>query len=393
MNYKCRPVWIEINVDAISHNIKEIKKYIGEKCEVIAVIKDDAYGHGAVEVARNVIAAGAKYLAVATVDEGIELREHQIKIPILILGYTGRSQIKEAVDHNLSMTVYLKEIAQEISVYALIKNKVAKVHVKVNTGMNRIGILPNDAFEFISFLQSLDGIQIEGIFTHYASAHQEDKTVANIQYNKFLNIVNDIKKNIKEPIIVHSANSGGTMDMSYAHFDAVRPGRLIYGLYPYPEVEKTLELQPALSVRAEVIQIYKIKAGEGVGYDGIFKPKQDTYIATLPLGFTDGIVSKRTINRISVILKGKKRPVVAVAADMCMINIGPSLDDISIGDTVTLLGEQDNITIPVDDIAIPSEQSLGGVLDHLSRRIPRIYLKDKKPYLLKNPFEKYIVLD
>lgn len=392
MKYRCRPVWIEIDINAIIHNIGEIKNYIGEQKEIIGVIKGDAYGHGAVEVARKLISAGVNYLAVATVDEGVELRENQINVPILILGYTGKSQITDAIDHNLDITIYLKEIAQEISSYVQNKNKEVKVHIKVNTGMNRIGILPKDTLDFIVFLQSLKGIKVEGIFTHFASAAQNDKTEANIQFKKFLNVVNDMKEIIKKPIIVHAANSGATMDMPYAHFDAVRPGRLIYGLYPYPEVKKVLNLKPALSVRTEIIQINRIEAEEGVGYEAVFTPKRDTYVATLPLGFTDGIVSRRTVNKISVIIRGKKRKVVAVCADMCMVDLGPILDSTSIGDPVTLVGNQDNITISIEDIATPSEQSLGGVLYHLSRRLPRIYLKNQNPYLLKNPFEKYIAL-
>jgi len=393
LEYNYRPVWVEIDIDKITHNIAEIQRHIGSQKGIIGVIKGDAYGHGAVEIARNIISGGVKCLAVATVEEAIELREHQIKIPILVLGYTGTLQIKEAIDYDLSMNVYLKENAQFISDYALEKKKVARVHVKINTGMNRIGILPEKSLEFIKFLKSLRGIQIEGIFTHFASAAQKDKTDANKQYNIFSEVVENIKKILENPIIIHAANSGATMDMPYAHFDAVRPGRLIYGLYPYSKVKKTLLLKPALSVRAKIIQINRVRAGEGVGYEGIFRPKQDTYTATLPLGFTDGIVSKRTINQISVILKGVKRPVVAVCADMCMINVGPDLEDISIGDVVTLLGEQDGLNIPVEDIAISSEQSLGGVLYHLSRRLPRFYQKNNNTYLLKNPFEKYITIE
>jgi len=391
--YDCRPVWVEIDRDAIIQNVNEIKRHIGSQKEIIGVIKGDAYGHGVVEVARNIISAGVKYLAVATVEEGIELREHQIKAPVLILGYTGGLQVRKAIDHNLIMTVYLKEAAEDISKYALEKSKLAKVHIKVNTGMNRIGILPEKSLEFTKFLKSLRGIKIEGVFTHFASAAQKDKTDAYKQYKIFIEVVESIKKIIENPLLIHAANSGATMDMPYTHFDAVRPGRLIYGLYPYPEVKKSLLLKPALSVRAKIIQINRVRAGEGVGYEGIFKSKQDTFTATLPLGFTDGIVSRRTVNQISVILKGLKRPVVAVCADMCMINVGPDLEEISIGDVVTLLGEQDNLIIPIENIAEVSKQSIGGVLSHLSRRLPRIYSKNGNPYLIKDPFEKYIALD
>lgn len=385
MKYNCRPAWIEVNIDSILQNLKEIRMYIGKQRGIIGVIKGNAYGHGAVEVAKQIISAGVKYLAVATVDEGIELREHLIKVPILVLGYTGKSQIKDAVDHNLCMTLYLEEIAREISKYAQEKEVTSKVHIKINTGLNRIGILPKDTIDFIKFIQLLKGIKIEGIFTQFASADQQDQTDKHYQFEIFENLVNTIKNVINEPIIIHATNSGATIGMPYAHFNAVRPGRLLYGLYPYPEVEETLQLKSTLSVRAEIVQINKIKAGEGVGYKSVFRPKQDTFTATLPLGFTDGVVSKRTVNKISVIVAGKKRKVVAVCADMCMINLGSSLNNISIGDIVTLIGKQENIEITIDEIATLSEQNLGGILSHLSRRLPRIYLKNKKPYLMVTP--------
>lgn len=389
-----RSSWIEIDVDAIIHNIKEIKRYIGKEKEIIGVIKGDAYGHGAVEIAKQIIPVGVKYLAVATVDEGIELREHGIEVPILILGYVGESQLMDLVDYNLSCALYIKEIAKDLSSYALKKGKIAKVHLKINTGMNRIGILPEKAIDFLDLLNSLKGLQIEGIFTHFASAAKKDKTDADKQFEKFNNLIEKVKDLIKEPIIIHCANSGATMDMPYAHFDAIRPGRLIYGLYPYPEVGKVIQLRPAIAVRSEVAQINEINSCEGVGYEGIFKPKQKTYVATLPIGLYDGIFSGRTANKISVIVNSEKKKVVAVCADMCMIDLGPSNPNVSVGDVVTLIGKQDGAEIAIDEIAAPSEQALGGgVLYHLSRRLPRVYLKNSQPYLVKKPFEKYVNLN
>lgn len=388
-SYSCRPAWVEIDCDKIVHNVNEIKRHIGAQTNIIGVIKGDAYGHGSVEIARVLIEEGVPYLAVATIDEGIELRENQIDVPILILGYTCKDQIKEALHYNLSTALFNKEIAQNLSSYAIENNMIAKVHIKINSGMNRVGIRPEEISDFINFLKSLKGIRIEGIFTHFASAAQEDKTDADIQYRKFQQVLQRMKNEIREPFIVHTANSGATMEMSYSHFDAVRPGRLLYGLYPYPDVKKVLYLKPALSVRAKVIQINKIKVGEGVGYEGIFRPDYDTYTAVLPLGFTDGIVSRRTVGKISVVLKGKKRKVIAVCADMCMIDIGPTLDGISVEDMVTLVGEQENQTISVEEIAEPSGESLGGVFTLLNRRLPRIYFKNNKPYLIRKPFEKY----
>jgi len=388
-----RPSWIEIDINAIIHNIKQIKRHIGKEKEIIGVIKGDAYGHGAVEIAKKIIPVGVKYLAVATVDEGIELREHGIEVPILILGYVGESQLMDLLDYNLSCALYIEEIAKTLSSYALKNGKIAKVHLKINTGLNRIGILPEKAINFLNLINSLKGLKIAGIFTHFASAAQKDKTDADRQFEKFNNLIKKVKNLIKEPIIIHAANSAATMDMPYAHFDAVRPGKLIFGLYPYPEVERVIKLRPGIAVRSEIAQINEISPGEGVGYEGIFKPKQKTYIAVLPIGFIDGIVSRRTINKISVIVNGEKKKVVAVCADMCMIDLGPSNSNASVGDLVTFIGRQDGAEISIDEIATSSEQTLSEVLGNLSRRLPRVYLKNSQPYLVKKPFEKYVNLN
>lgn len=395
MKKNWRPSWIEVDVDGILYNIREIKRYIGSQKEIIGVIKGDAYGHGAVEIAKQIILAGVKYLAVATIDEGIELRDHQIEVPILVLGYVEQSQLSDIVDYDLSSACYLKGIARELSLCALKKNKIAKVHLKINTGLNRIGILPEKALDFLKFIQLLKGLKIEGIFTHFAWSEQKDKTEANRQFEKFNHLVKKIKKLITEPIIIHAADSGATMDMPYAHFDAVRPGGLIYGLYPYPGVKKVIRLRTGIiAVRSEIAQINEIKSGEGVGYNWVFRPKQKTYVATLPIGSNDGIVPRRrgTENKISVIINGEKKKLVAVCADMCMVDLGPSHSNISVGDIVTLLGKQDRVEITINEIAMVSKETLAGVLRNLSRRLPRVYLKSGKPYLVKKPFEKYVNL-
>jgi len=389
MRRSWRSSWIEIDTDAIVHNINEIKTYIGKEKEIIGVIKDNAYGHGAVEVAKQIISAGVKYLAVATVDEAIELRKYNIRVPILILGYVGKCQIMDIVNYNLSCSLYLEEIAKELSLYALKRDKIAKVHIKINTGMNRIGILPANAVDFLNLIHSLKGLKVEGIFTHFASAAQKDKTFANKQFEIFNNLMKDLKNNIYEPIIIHTANSGATMDMPYSHFTAVRPGRLIYGLYPYPEVEKVIQLRPAMAVRSEIAQINKVNPGEGVGYNGVFRPVQKTHVAILPIGFGDSLVTKRIANKISVIVNGAKKKVVSICADMCWVDLDSSNPNISIGDIVTLIGKQDTEEISIDEFASNSEQSLGELLCPINRRLPRVYLKNDKPYLVQKPFGRF----
>jgi len=368
-----RPAWVEVNIDAIQHNIQEVQRLIGKNIDIIGVIKGDAYGHGAVEMARQLSNFGVKRLAVATVDEGVELRENGVTIPVLVLGYTGISQLAAAVEHDLSMTLHLKEMAEKISDIARHRNKIAKVHIKVNTGMNRIGILPGEAKDFFLSVQEMAGLKIEGIFTHFASAGQKDKTDANRQLKLFKEVIAGIKEISKEEFIVHTANSGATMEMPDAYFDAVRPGRLIYGLYPYPKVKKVIHLQPALQVKCEIAQINQIPAGEGVGYEAIFRPSHQTTTATLPIGFTDGVVSKRTIDQILVIIGGQKRKVVAVCADMCMVDLGSNPTHAQPGDMVTLIGTQDGETITVDEIALSLKTINYEVVSTITDRTERIY--------------------
>lgn len=396
MKKNWRHSWLEVDINKILYNVKEIKKYIGSEKEIIGVIKGDAYGHGAVEIARQIIQAGVKILAVATVDEGIELREYQIKVPIIVLGYVGEGQLSDLIDNDLSSAIYLKEMTKKLSLYALKKKKLASVHLKINVGLNRIGILPEKALDFLIFVKSLKGLKIDGIFTQFSSSVQEDKIEANRQFHVFINLANKMKELIPEKMITHSASSNVIIDMPYAHLDAVRPGALMYGLNPNYKKKELIHLHTGtLSIKSEIAQISKINPGQGVGYQLIFRPKQETYIATLPIGSTDGIFPKQKEieNRFSVITKEGKKNVVAVCQDMCMVNLGSTTPNLSIGDTVTLLGKQDKMVITVDEIAEASGVTVRGVLTNLSRRLPIVYFKNRKPYLIRKPFGKYVSLN
>ena len=377
-----RPAWVEVDLDAIDYNVCQIKNYIGKNTQIIAVLKGNAYGHGAVEVAKQVVSSGIEKIAVALVDEAIELRKSNITVPILVLGYLHKYQIPAVVDYDIISTVYMKETAISLNRIAKEKNKIIPIHLKVNTGLNRIGLRPNDVIDFFHFVNELEYVKITGIFSHFAFAAQKDKTDANKQYMIFEELLKKMKKLGLDYGDAHLSNSAATMEMKHAYLRAVRTGRVIYGLLPYPEVEKTINLKPALQVKCRVAFINEVNPGETVGYSGEYKVEKRTRIATLPVGFTDGIISKSITGKCSVIVGGELKKVVAVCADMCMIDLGIKCKSVKIGDEVVIIGRQGTKQLILDDFAGPLNTSIGEVTARINHRLPRIYLKNSKPYLV-----------
>lgn len=377
-----RPAWVEVDLDAIDHNVRQVKHHIGSDKEIMAVLKGNAYGHGAVEIAKQLVISGVKAIAVALVDEAIELREAGITIPILVLGYLHEYQIPAVVDYDLTSTVYLKETAAFLNKIAKEKNKILPFHLKVNTGFNRIGLRPNDVIDFFHFVSQLQNIKITGIFSHFAFAAQKDKTNANKQFKLFKELLGKMEQLGLKYGDAHIANSAATMEMEYAHLGMVRTGRAIYGLLPYPEVEKTINLKPALQIKCRIAFINEVNPGETVGYSGEYKVTKKTKIATLPFGFTDGIISKSIAGKCFVIINTELKKIVSVCADMCMADLGMECQSVMIGDEVVVVGNQNGKQLTLDDFANPLNTSIGEVAARISRRLPRVYLKKSKPYLV-----------
>jgi alanine racemase len=379
-NQFLRPVWAEINLDNIAHNISEVVKAAGETgSEVMAVVKADGYGHGAYHVAKTALSVGATRLAVATLDEAVNLRKRGILEPIMIMGYTPSEHFSKIVEYNIIQTVFTQSMATFLSDNALNKGVKADVHIKVDTGMGRIGFLPNEkSIDEITEIAKLPGINIEGIFTHFSSADEEDKTYTKGQLQKF----DWFKKRLEEKgisiPIKHAANSAGIIDVKESYFNLLRPGIMIYGLYPSKEVDKdTIKLKEALSLKTRIGFIKEVPEETYISYSRTYKTDRKQLIASLPIGYADGY-SRQLSSKGEAIVKGEKTKVLGrVCMDQTMIDV-TDIPGVSIGDEVVLYGSQMGKTITIDSVAEKVGTINYEIVCMVSRRVPRVYIKDGK---------------
>lgn len=384
MDVNIRPVWAEVNLDNIINNIKEIKKNINGE-EIIAVVKANAYGHGAVDVAPVLIENGADRLAVAMLSEALELREAGIKVPILILGYTDVAFSEMLINNDIEQTVYSLDYAKELSKKAEALGKVAKIHIAVDTGMGRIGFLPNEkSVEEVVEISKLSNLRITGIFTHFSNADEQDKGYAHNQIEKFNSFINEIEKREVNLGLKHISNSASIIDIEDAHYNAIRPGIILYGYYPSDYINKDkLKLMPALSLKCQVIHVKELPKGEYIGYGRKFRTERDSVIATLPIGYADGYV-RGLYEKAHVIINGKLAPVVGkICMDQCMVDV-TDIGPVKVGDEVVLLGEDNGVKNNADDMAKMLDTINYEILCMIGRRVPRIYIKDGKMVNVRN---------
>jgi len=368
------PVWAEISLEAISHNMREVRRLIAPGTKIMAVVKANAYGHGAVKVAPLVLKEGAAYLSVARVKEGITLREAGIAAPILILGYTPFTQFKELMAYDLAQTIYTQEMAAVLALEAAKQKKRVNIHLKIDTGMGRLGFLPiRKTLKEILNIATLPYLEIEGIFTHLASADEKNKNEAVSQMVKYWQFIEDLKKEGLEIPLKHCANSAAVIDLPQTHLNMVRPGIMIYGLYPSKEVNTNrLNLRPAMSFKARIAQVKKVPAGFKVSYGSDWSAPKPTVIATLPVGYADGY-SRLLSSRGQVLIHGRRAPVVGrVCMDMCMVDVG-HIPDVYPGEEAVLFGTQKGASLPAEELA-----SLMGTINYevvclVSDRVPRVY--------------------
>lgn len=359
-----RPVWAEIDLDRLAHNIKEVKKVVSDKTLITAVIKADGYGHGAKIIGKILLENGADRFAVATFSEAMELRMAYPETPILVLGYTMNEDFEMAEKNNIILTIFDYEQAE------LINDRFSKtkIHIKINTGMNRLGFRPeSEALKSVFMMKELD---IEGIFTHFAKADEKDKTFTHRQVEKFeiaLKVASDLERDIP---IKHVANSAAIIDFPEYQYDMVRAGIMLYGLYPSDEVNiDKVDLKQVMSLKARVAMINELKKGEGVSYGQIFKTDQPRKIATLPIGYADGFTRLLT-NKTEVAFGQKKAKVVGrICMDQCMIDAEGL--DIEKNDVVELFGD----VITIDSIAKLIETINYEIVCMISKRIPRSYMQ------------------
>lgn len=379
-----RPVWAEINLDTIATNTKNIKKLVGDK-ELIAIVKADCYGHGAVDVVPTLLENGASRLAVAMLTEAIELRENNINAPIVILGYTPLYLGEELINYDIEQTVYDLDYAKELSKIALSFNKKAKIHIAIDTGMGRIGFLPgDDTVKTINEVYNLEGLEVLGIYSHFSTSDEKDKSYANEQLFKFKKVMADLKALGIEIPLKHISNSGAIIDMPETYLNGVRPGIILYGYYPSKEVSNdNLSVKPALTLKAKVAHVKELHKDMYISYGKTFKTNKKTIVATLPIGYGDGYPRALSENA-KVIVNGKFASILGrICMDQCMIDV-TDIENIKTGDEVIILGGEGDLKFNADDMA----EALGTInyeiLCRIKSRIPRVYIKNKEVFKVRN---------
>ncbi|HRU52350.1 MAG TPA: alanine racemase [Planctomycetota bacterium] len=368
--------WVEIDLDALEFNIKQIQRKIGNNVKIAAVVKADAYGHGAREIAGTLLETGAFQLAVSSINEALELRPLYANIDILILGNITEDYISQAIQCNLQQTVTLHIQALQISKIAEILKKTAYIHIKIDTGMSRLGFpVSEQTIKEIIHISKLPYVKIVGIFSHFATADDENKSFTHLQFDRFQWVIQQLEQNRVNIPFRHIANSAAILEFPETYLNMVRPGIILYGIYPDPSVHhKNFNLRPVMTFKAKIIHIKKLDKDCGVSYGQKYIAKKGTTIATIPVGYADGY-SRLLSGKTQMLYRNRIVPVIGtICMDQCMIDI-TGIPDPHLGDEVVLFGTQGNHEITVDHLA-----SLYGTISYeitsgISRRVPRIYWK------------------
>lgn len=369
MNSNGYTAWLEIDLEIIRQNVRELQHI--SQAEVMAIVKANGYGHGAAEIARATVEAGATWLGVARLEEGIALRRSGLNCHILVLGYTSPDRVAEAINNNICLTIYDPQIGEAYAEQAESLGGGLRLHIKVDTGMGRLGISPETALQFIENISRRPKLTIEGIFTHFARADEPQAPTTGVQLALFDQLLSGLRRDGIAPRYIHSANSAAILNYPQAHYDLVRPGIALYGFQPSPETSLPRGIRPALTWKTRLTSVRTFPAGHGISYGHIYHTRGEERIGSIAIGYADGY---RRVDGNVVLVRGKRVPVVGrVCMDQCMLQ----LDDVpeaTIGDEVVLLGGQGNEYISAEELA-----ELWGTFNYevicgLSARLPRVYL-------------------
>ncbi len=379
-------IWAEVDLDAIAHNVRALRRITNPDARLMAVVKANAYGHGAPEVTRRALENGADVLGVARLNEGIELRNAGFDAPILIFGYTPPVLAKKLVEFDLTQTVWSYQTAEALSA-AVPFGKPINVHLKVDSGMGRLGLLPDcrrlpalgadstmNALREVESIARLPGLRLEGVYTHFASADSADKSYALKQFEIFVEFLDELRKAGIDIPVRHAANSAAMIDLPETHLDLVRPGISIYGLYPSDEVDKRrIQLKPAMTLKARVVHLKKVPAGFKISYGMTYETQAPTTIASVPVGYADGF-SRLLSSRGHMLVGGRRVPIVGrVCMDQTMLDVG-HVPNVELEDEVVVFGRQGDALISVDEIAASLNTINYEIVSALTARIPIIYL-------------------
>jgi len=372
-----RPTWLEIDQAMLQNNTQQLRAIIGPNCMLMAVIKANAYGHGAADVARIVSNAGASYLAVASLSEAIELRSQAIHDPILVLGYTPPWLADQAVAHNVTLTVYDLALSQALSEACTGNASTAPVHIKVNTGMNRLGLAPDGVNDFIAQLHAFSGLVVEGIFTHFSSADLADKAYTYEQLARFNQLIDELKQRNICPPLAHVANSAAilTVPESYHHFQMARSGIALYGMHPdTDETPLPAGFQPVLQWKALVAQVQTLRTGESVSYGREFIAPHEMSIAILPVGYADGF-PRKPHHWGSVLIHGQHASIIGrVCMDQTVVDVTHIDRPVQQGDEVVLIGRQGANQVWAEEIGQRLDTINYDVTSRILDRVPRILI-------------------
>ena len=369
-----RPTWVDIDMQAARHNFQTVRQLVGEQVKICAIVKANGYGHGSVELSKLYVAEGVDFLAVATIDGALKLRNAGIEVPILVLGWTPTEAYQAAVENDVRLTMYDLQEIKKLNEAAVSKGKNALVHLKIDTGMTRLGFMATEEnLEQIAQALALPNIEIEGIFSHFSKADEKSKDYAYKQLAIFKDFVARLEEKTGYHIpIKHMANSAAIIDLPEAHLDMVRPGIVLCGLQPSSEMLNTADLQPVLSWKAKVSRVQQVPAGTLIGYGGTYQAEKTMTVATIPVGYADGY-DRLLSNKGYVLYQGKKLPIVGrVCMDQFMVDAS-SAANLQAGDEVILIGSQGDQSLTVTEMAEMLQTIDHEIICAIAARVPRIY--------------------
>lgn len=370
-----RPTWAEIDLDALRHNVRAIRRRVGNQTQIMGIVKANAYGHGLVRVAQELVQNGVEQLGVAFVEEGIELRQNGISVPILVLGGIIGDQVEQFLRHDLTITASSTLKLELIEEAAQRLGKRAQIHVKIDTGMERLGVHYYSAEELLERVVASKWCDLCGVFSHLATSESADKSFTELQLERFHRVLDWFERNGIAAPTRHIANSGAILNHPATFLDMVRPGLMLYGVYPGEECERAVDLKPVLSLKTRVVFFKVTKAGATVGYGRTWTTPNDTRIVTLPVGYGDGY--RRSLsNKGEVLVRGVRAPIVGIVSmDQITVDIGQNGTAYN-DDEVVLIGEQGNEKISVEKVADWMDTIPYEVLTGINTRVPRVYVND-----------------
>jgi len=372
------PTWVEVDLDRFRRNLGAIRTAIGGGRRVLLVVKADAYGHGAVEIARHAIEAGVSMLGVATLHEGIELRAAGVSAPIVILSPPLHTEVDEILEHRLTPCVGTIEFAERLSHRSAAQQVLSRFHVEVDTGMGRTGIADAEAVEFIARVVTLPNLRLEGVFTHFPDADRGETEVTQEQLRKFAEVLRELGLRKIEVPIRHAANSAGLLSAHDSFLDMVRPGILAYGFYPTPEVQRSVAVEGIMSFKTRLVQLREHPPGRFISYGRTFRTSRWSRIGVLPVGYGHGYPWTLS-NRGQVLVRGTRAPIVGrVTMDLTMIDV-TDIEGAAIGDEVVLWGEQGESRIGLDEVAAWAQTIPYDLLCSMGKRVVRVFLERGHP--------------